>query len=77
MVIFIAFYTVGLMELTELNISGSIAQKNSFIITDFILFFLKTESERRGHYYSLLSSLEKKKKKDLSYQEANKAEGVL
>lgn len=62
------------MELTEVNISGSIAQKNSFIITDIKKKKKKTESERRGHYYSLLSTLEKK---DLSYQDANKAEGVL
>lgn len=50
------------MELTELNISGSIAQKNSFIITEIKKKQKqKTESERRCHYYSLLSSLGEKR----------------
>lgn len=44
------------MELTELNISGSIAQKNSFIITDLFIYFKKQNLKEEAttiHFYQV------------------------
>lgn len=64
------------MELTELNISGSIAQKNSFIITDiFFFFFFKQNLKEEAttiHFYQVWG---KKKKKIYPIKRLTKQRG--